>query len=72
MFSAWMRIAGAVFVLHACSMDSPAPKADDAEPGEKTASLPPRTIQLVDSTISPAIAGQEGWHYQQSADVDLT
>ena len=28
-------------------------------------------LQLIDSTIPPAIAGEAGWNYQRSANVDL-
>lgn len=66
-----VRVVGAIFVLVACSVDTPAPQPSDDESAAETA-LPPPSIQLVDSTIPPAVAGEEGWHYQQSADVDLT
>jgi hypothetical protein len=72
MISAWVRVVGSVFVFYACGVDAPAPQTRDDEPGAETPSLPPPPVQLVDSTIPPAVAGEEGWHYQQSTDVDLT
>jgi hypothetical protein len=29
------------------------------------------TVQLVDTTMAPAVAGEDGWMYQQSAEADL-
>lgn len=63
---------GAVLLCCACSGDAPAPRTGGDEGGADTTSLAPPSVQLVDSTIPPAVAGEEGWHYQQSADVDLT
>ena len=31
-----------------------------------------QSVQLIDSTISPAIAGQDGWNYVESAPADVT
>jgi hypothetical protein len=63
---------GAILLCCACGADDPVPKTAEDVAAADTISPEPRSIQLVDSTISPAVAGEEGWHYQQSADVDLT
>jgi hypothetical protein len=62
----------AVSVLYGCKVDAPAPPTTDDDSGADIRSPTPPSVQLVDSTISPAVAGADGWHYQQSADVDLT
>ena len=72
MIPALVRVLGAVLIFSACSVDAPVPQTDDDESDEETPVPPPPAVQLVDSTIPPAVAGEEGWHYQQSADVDLT
>lgn len=72
MIPASLRALGALFVFAVCGVEAPVPQATDDESGAETPALPLPSVQLVDSTISPAVAGEEGWHYQQSADVDLT
>lgn len=52
-----------VLVLAACASETP-PRTTDT-----VATV--RSVQLIDSTISPAIAGAAGWQYQQRADADL-
>ena len=64
--------SGAILLCCACGADDPAAGTGDEVPAADTISPKPPSVQLVDSTISPAVAGEEGWHYQQSADVDLT
>lgn len=59
-------------LLCACGPDGPAPRMEEDAAGVDTISLEPPSVQLIDSTISPAVAGEEGWDYQQSTDVDLT
>jgi hypothetical protein len=66
-----VRVAGAVLLFSACGPDAPVPQTDSDQPGAESPSSPP-PVQPIDSTIAPAVAGQDGWHYQQSADVDLT
>jgi hypothetical protein len=63
---------GAILWCCACDAEGPAPRTGDDVPAADTISPEPPSVQLVDSTISPAVAGEEGWDYQQSADVDLT
>jgi hypothetical protein len=65
-------VVGGLFVFYACSVDGPPPPLDEDEPGAGTPSLPPSSLRSVDSTIAPAVAGEGGWNYQQSAEVDLT
>lgn len=63
---------GAIVLSCACGADGPAPGTEDDVAGADTIAPKPPPVQLVDSTISPAVAGEEGWDYQQSVDVDLT
>lgn len=65
-------VVGGLFVFHACSLDGPAPKPTGDEPATGTPSLPRPFPQPIDSTIAPAVAGEDGWNYQQSVEVDLT
>jgi len=37
-----------------------------------TSALTSPSVQLIDSTIPPAVAGEGGWDYQQSTHADLT
>ena len=62
----------AILLCCACGADDPAAGTGDEVAAADTISPAPPSVQLVDSTISPAVAGEEGWHYQQSVDVDLT
>lgn len=52
-----------VLALAACVGETP-PRVTD------TAAIA-RSVQLIDSTISPAVAGAAGWNYQQRAGADL-
>lgn len=52
-----------LLVLAACASEAP-PRTTD------TVAID-RSVQLIDSTISPAVAGAAGWHYQQRATADL-
>jgi hypothetical protein len=63
---------GAILLCCACGADGPAPGTEDEVAGADTSAPEPPSVQLIDSTISPAVAGEEGWQYQQTADVDLT
>lgn len=65
-------VVGGLFVFHACNLDGPASKPTEDEPVTETPSLPRPFSQPIDSTIAPAVAGEDGWNYQQSAEVDLT
>jgi hypothetical protein len=65
-----MRPLTLAIALLLCGCDrnaAPATSGDTAQP-DTIATAP----VLVDSSIPPAIAGEEGWNYHQSADVDLT
>jgi hypothetical protein len=68
----WLRVAGTAIVICACAGDAPPPHAaTDRLPADPNALASP-SAQLVDSTIPPAVAGEAGWNYQQSARADLT
>ena len=65
---AWIRLAAPVLLIAACSPDT-------APPGEvgdsATTELSTASVQLIDSTIPPAIAGADGWNYHLSTQADL-
>ena len=68
----WMRVSGVAFVVCACAGDPPPPPGVADEPDVVTAPPTSPLIQLIDSTIPPAVAGEAGWDYHQSVEVDLT
>lgn len=59
-------------LLCACGTNGPAPQPVEDEPPARAPSVPPPSVQPIDSTIAPAVAGEGGWDYQQSTEVDLT
>ena len=61
--------AGMMLLVGGCAVDSRPPQAADSVPTARGDSAP--AVQLVDSAIPPAVAGAEGWNYQQSAQADL-
>ncbi|HJR36335.1 MAG TPA: hypothetical protein VJ817_15365, partial [Gemmatimonadales bacterium] len=61
--------AGMILMVGACAVDSRPPQSADSVPAADADSAP--AVQLVDSAIPPAVAGAEGWNYQQSARADL-
>jgi hypothetical protein len=63
--------AGVTLLLGACAVDSRPPQSADSVPPAGTDTVAAPAIQLVDSAIPPAVAGAEGWNYQQSAGADL-
>jgi hypothetical protein len=68
----WLRVAGTAVVLCACAKDAPPPRTGNDGLRVDTSSLASPSVQLVDSTIPPAVAGEAGWGYQQSTHADLT
>ncbi len=66
-----MRRTGilAVAILGACGPEAPPP--EPAAPAPPAVDSPMPAVQLIDSTIPPAIAGADGWNFQQSAEADL-
>jgi hypothetical protein len=56
-------------VLAACS-DAPAPAAEGA-PEPEPAAPPVRVASLVDTAMSPAVGGEDGWSYWRTAVADL-
>jgi len=72
MMPPWRRLVGTTFVICACVGDAPPPDTGAGGQGAATDAQPSPTVQLVDSAIPPAVAGEAGWNYQQSAEADLT
>lgn len=66
----WTRAVGIALVLASCDVDAP-PRAGSSEQGGDADSLTSPAIQLVDPAIPPAVAGEDGWNYRQSAEADL-
>jgi hypothetical protein len=62
----WIRNAGLVLLLGACAEDAPGPGEDAPAAPEVPAAEAP-----IDAAIPPAIAGADGWDYQQVATADL-
>jgi hypothetical protein len=58
----------ATLAVCACAGDARPP----ADADTRTRSPAPPPLALVDSAIPPAVAGEAGWNYQESAVVDLT
>ena len=58
-----------ILLVGGCAVDSRPPQSADSVPAAGADSVP--SVQLVDSAIPPAVAGAEGWNYQQSAQADL-
>jgi hypothetical protein len=56
-------------ILLACSTDAP---VEETEPAVPAAPAPPAALALIDSAIPPAIAGEEGWNFEQSVSGDFT
>lgn len=67
-----LRIASAALLLSACAADAHREAVDDVSLRVDTGGVAAPTVQLIDSTIPPAVAGEAGWNYQQSAHADLT
>ena len=61
-------IAAVALILCGCAPDAEPPRTVDTARADTTSIA----VQLIDSTIPPAIAGADGWNYHQSADADLT
>lgn len=70
--SSRLWIAGAALALGACTADLPQPHPDNGAADTTVETLDPRTAGLIDAAIAPAVAGEQGWNFQRSAEVDLT
>jgi len=68
----WMRVSGVAFVVCACAGEVAPTRAEGGGPDVDTAPPDSPLVQLIDSTIPPAVAGEAGWDYHRSAEVDLT
>jgi hypothetical protein len=66
-----MRYTAMALLLCACAVED-----QSAEPGATRVPTPGgetrQPVQLIDSTIAPAIAGAGGWNYVQAATADLS
>ena len=67
-----LKRLGVVLLLGGCTIESGSSPAGQAVPPDTAAVAAVVPVQLVDTTIPPAVAGQEGWNYQQTAEADLT
>jgi hypothetical protein len=61
-----------VLLVAGCTIQSRSASSGQAAPPDSAAVAAVAPVQLVDSTIPPAVAGQEGWNYRQTAEADLT
>ncbi|MGI8844477.1 MAG: hypothetical protein ACR2HZ_12305 [Gemmatimonadaceae bacterium] len=64
----WVRVTAATLLIGGCTSDS-APR--DTSAASATTDRVTSSVQLIDSTIPPAIAGTDGWNYHLSAEADL-
>jgi murein DD-endopeptidase MepM/ murein hydrolase activator NlpD len=55
----------------ACAGEAPPVEAEGGRTGADVSPPPPSPVPLIDSTIPPAVAGEAGWDYYQSVEVDL-
>ena len=67
-----LRTTAIVFaaMLSSCATEAPMEEPAGMLPGD--AQAPPTDLALIDSTIPPAIAGEDGWNFQQSVSADFT
>lgn len=59
----------AVAILGACRAE--APRAEPGAIAPPAVDSPLALVRLIDSTIPPAVAGADGWNFQQSAEADF-
>ncbi len=67
----WRNLTALCFALCACAPDGTGHASRDSSAAIGMSALQPATIVAIDSTIPPAIAGKDGWNYQQSVSRDL-
>jgi len=81
------RVLAILLVTYACTADAPeqtetadapeqsdtadAPKSAETANPESSVDIATLPVQLVDSAITPAVAGKDGWNYHQAAEADL-
>jgi hypothetical protein len=65
-----LRILGLLAIVSGCATETAPPVARGTGAGTESAKAL-QTLQLIDSAIPPAIAGEGGWNYERSAAVDL-
>lgn len=69
-YSARLVVLLATVLLLGCAAEGPIEEVEPAVPTGNPA--PPAQIALIDSAISAAIAGEDGWNFQQHVTGDLT
>ena len=67
----WAGGLGAALLVCACMWEAPRAEAGGGAAGADADPPAPPIVQLIDSTIPPAVAGEAGWDYHQSVGVDL-
>ena len=55
----------------ACTRDAPPAEVEGGRIGVNVPAPAPPAVSLIDSTIPPAVAGEDGWDYHQSVEADL-
>lgn len=63
---------GIILALSACGGETAVPSSGDRETAPDSAAPALPSVELIDPAIPPAVAGEDGWDYHQSTDVDLT
>lgn len=73
--STWMsfRYFALAVLVSGCAGEEPAPVIDDGAPPSATpaADVTISRSTVIDSLITPAVAGEDGWNYRQGAVADL-
>ncbi|HEX9165371.1 MAG TPA: hypothetical protein VF862_05645 [Gemmatimonadales bacterium] len=67
----WVRSAATAGVLCACAGDASPPPIGDPAAAVDTTRVAAPPVTLIDPDLPPAIAGEGGWDYQQTAEADL-
>lgn len=65
------QLAGLALVA-ACGGEVPEPRTEPAAIDADSAAATPALVDLVDPDVAPGVAGEGGWGYHRSAEVDLT
>lgn len=72
----WLPSSVLVCVFSACGVEAPSPDEAREDTTEVEETAAPQGVSvpiesLIDSSIAPAAAGEDGWDYHLSSDVDL-
>lgn len=68
------QLAALALLVSGCAREEPAPLIEVGAPPSPAPAADPTSVSLsevLDSLIPPAIAGEAGWNYSQSAEADL-